>query len=1037
MTLTGDYMNRKLSLTRRVSIATWAGVLVLALGGFTSAGYAHNDAGYLKSGHGRHSSWYPVWWNSFWKHFPGHHATQYSDPVASCGYAVRSGTYSIWPGGYQAWVDVKNVSGETATDFKVLIDIGNSRVIQGYLAEYEKVDDGYMVSAPFWLQWQQIPQGSSYRFQFLGAPYYQGVTPYVISINGVTCDEVAPEISLAASGSFFYSQDTLTLTADATDNVAVRKVVFMQDGEVIGEDSEAPYELDIDVTDALNGNHLYTATAYDPTGNEASAGPARVFVSIGNKFFGTAPSGSEGAPDYADLLTYFNQLTPENASKWGTVESERDVMNWANLDVAYNFARANNIRFKFHTLIWGQQEPGWIADLAPEEQLAEIDEWMSAVAERYPDLEMIDVVNEPLHAPPSYIEALGGAGETGWDWVIKAFEMAREHFPRAQLILNDYQILQLPNFTQDYLNIINLLQERGLIDAIGVQAHFLERTQASMIQANLDTLAETGLPIYASEFDLNLANDAQQANVMRDLFSVFWDHPAVAGVTHWGHLQGDIWRTDAYLIRTDGTLRPAMNWLLCYMSVAGDCDSLVPEYIPAGWHGDEYGVTLEAELYDEGEGLVALGNVVAYTNPGNWIVFRGVEFQDGWNTLWVNYAKGNADGAGANITIHFGSLESDPVETVMLPSTGGWGNAKIIELTDPAWLPRSDTQDVFIRFNDDEEAVANLDYIKIGKPRPVGGNLIQDSSFEGATLESGWGVWYTSGTSLSLTTDQAFSGSQSLLASSRVANSHPSFTLTGLVSAGTAYTVSAEVMHTGAAEDTLRMSAVIACAEGTAPEGHNTYPWIQNISGVAPNTWTKLSGVLDIPAGCDVTEARIYFEGASEGVDLYIDDVEVIPPASNLVQDGGFEGAALAGDWGVWYTSGTSLSLTTDQAFSGSQSLLASGRVANSHPSYNLTSYVSAGTSYAVSAQVMHAGTAEDTLRMSAVIACADGTAPEGHNTYPWIQSLSNIAPNTWTELSGILDVPAGCDVTEARIYFEGTSEGVDLYIDDVSVLAN
>jgi len=46
-----------------------------------------------------------------------------------------------------------------------------------------------------------------------------------------------------------------------------------------------------------------------------------------------------------------------------------------------------------------------------------------------PDLPMIDVVNEPLHAVPPYAAALGGSGATGWDWVIKAFEMARGHFP--------------------------------------------------------------------------------------------------------------------------------------------------------------------------------------------------------------------------------------------------------------------------------------------------------------------------------------------------------------------------------------------------------------------------------------------------------------------------------------------------------------------------------------------------------------------------------------------------------------------------------
>ena len=58
---------------------------------------------------------------------------------------------------------------------------------------------------------------------------------------------------------------------------------------------------------------------------------------------------------------------------------------------------------------------------------------------------------------PAFIEALGGAGETGWDWVIAAFELAREHFPSSELLLNDYNVLVLEQFTSDYLQVVELL----------------------------------------------------------------------------------------------------------------------------------------------------------------------------------------------------------------------------------------------------------------------------------------------------------------------------------------------------------------------------------------------------------------------------------------------------------------------------------------------------------------------------------------------------------------------------------------------------
>jgi endo-1,4-beta-xylanase len=116
----------------------------------------------------------------------------------------------------------------------------------------------------------------------------------------VVCDTTPPTVALSASSDFITSPRTLTLTATATDDTAVRKVVFERDGAVIAVDTTAPFTTDVAVGDALNGRHVFTATAYDPAGNHASAGPERVLVAIGNKFLGTAV---DGPPDYEHLLT--------------------------------------------------------------------------------------------------------------------------------------------------------------------------------------------------------------------------------------------------------------------------------------------------------------------------------------------------------------------------------------------------------------------------------------------------------------------------------------------------------------------------------------------------------------------------------------------------------------------------------------------------------------------------------------------------------------------------------------------------------------
>lgn len=66
---------------------------------------------------------------------------------------------------------------------------------------------------------------------------------------------------------------------------------------------------------------------------------------------------------------------------------------------------------------------------------------MQTFCQRYPNVDLIDVVNEPLHTRPAYADDLGGNGTTGWDWVIKSFEYARQYCPNAKLLINDYNIV--------------------------------------------------------------------------------------------------------------------------------------------------------------------------------------------------------------------------------------------------------------------------------------------------------------------------------------------------------------------------------------------------------------------------------------------------------------------------------------------------------------------------------------------------------------------------------------------------------------------
>jgi endo-1,4-beta-xylanase len=291
------------------------------------------------------------------------------------------------------------------------------------------------------------------------------------------------------------------------------------------------------------------------------------------KFLGSAYSPSQAK----DFTAYWNKVTPENAGKWGSVEATRDRMEWSGLDDAYRLAKQQGFAFHMHVMVWGNQQPEWMEKLPPAEQREEIEEWFAAVAARYPDLDFVEVVNEPLNDPPSkddeggghYVEALGGNGASGWDWILTAYRMARVHFPHAKLLINDYNITNKPENTRRYREIIDLLRKENLVDGIGVQAHaFATKPDVPMSvhRANLDTLAQAGLPIYVTEMDIDGPTDAQQLKDFQRVFPVFWEHPGVRGITLWGFRPG-LWRDKegAYLVRKDGSERPALVWLRDYV----------------------------------------------------------------------------------------------------------------------------------------------------------------------------------------------------------------------------------------------------------------------------------------------------------------------------------------------------------------------------------------------------------------------------------------------------------------------------------------
>ena len=311
------------------------------------------------------------------------------------------------------------------------------------------------------------------------------------------------------------------------------------------------------------------------------------------KFIGNITQSNSVGSDFTAL---WNQATAENGCKWGSVEGTRGRYNWGACDAAYNWAKQNGGHFKFHALVWGSQYPNWLNGLSTDETKKAITAWFDAVKEHYPDLEMIDVVNEAIrtgnnsyHSPygknNNIIPALGGDNGGNYQFVTTAFKMARERWPKAILIYNDYNTVQ---WNKDQgIQLIQTIKKNGApVDAYGLQAHDMMSqgggqggTGGGGVCLNINTLKsitkeiwdKTQTPMFISEYDIATTDDNIQKQCYSEQISHFMENEHIAGITIWGYIYGRTWldcngtASGCSGIVKNGQDRAALKWMREYL----------------------------------------------------------------------------------------------------------------------------------------------------------------------------------------------------------------------------------------------------------------------------------------------------------------------------------------------------------------------------------------------------------------------------------------------------------------------------------------
>jgi thermitase len=104
-------------------------------------------------------------------------------------------------------------------------------------------------------------------------------SPVSLNVSNTTNDTTPPTVSITSPSSGTTVSGTVTVSANASDNVGVTRVDFRVNGATVATSNVSPYKFTWDSTTVANGTVTLTTAAYDAAGNSAVSSPVSVNVS--------------------------------------------------------------------------------------------------------------------------------------------------------------------------------------------------------------------------------------------------------------------------------------------------------------------------------------------------------------------------------------------------------------------------------------------------------------------------------------------------------------------------------------------------------------------------------------------------------------------------------------------------------------------------------------------------------------------------------------------------------------------------------------
>lgn len=283
---------------------------------------------------------------------------------------------------------------------------------------------------------------------------------------------------------------------------------------------------------------------------------------------------------HEDLLKHhFNSIVAENVMKPGSIQPIEGQFDWTSADKLRDYARANNMQMRGHTLVWHSQNPAWLfldANGNPMQATQEnkalllqrLENHIRGVVGRYKDdVAAWDVVNEVIDpSQPDGMRRSTWYQITGLDYIKSAFRVAREVAPNAKLFINDYSTTD-PTKRQFLFNLVRDLKAQGVpIDGVGHQMHInIQAPSAATIEQTIQMFGEIGLDNQITELDMSVyTNDTDtytsvphdllitQGYRYKEVFDAFKrqkDH--ISSVSLWGLADDHTWLKTFPITRLD------------------------------------------------------------------------------------------------------------------------------------------------------------------------------------------------------------------------------------------------------------------------------------------------------------------------------------------------------------------------------------------------------------------------------------------------------------------------------------------------------